>query len=75
MYPQRTRRKGGASCLKGTQTVAIHDIVEVAYSDHERPSRGPWPSETPPTGLLTGMVGEMAFYYGACWRHHRSARR
>ena len=75
MYPQRTRRKGGASCSIGTQTVAIDDIVEVAYSDHERPSRGPWPSEAPPTGMLTGMVGEMSFYYGACWRHYRSARR
>jgi hypothetical protein len=75
MYPQRTRRKGGACSSKGTQTVAIDDIVEVAYSDHERPSRGPWPSEAPPTGMLTGMLGEMTFYYGACWRHYRSARR
>ena len=75
MYPQRPRRKGGASCSKGTQTVAIDDIVEVAYSDDERPSRGPWPSEAPPTGMLTGMLGEMAFCYGACWRHYRSARR
>ena len=74
MYSQRTRRKGGASCSKGTSTVAIDDI-EAAYSDHERPSRGPWPSESPPTGLLTGMLGEMAFYYGACWRHYRSAER
>jgi hypothetical protein len=74
MYPQRTRRKGGASCSKGTQTVAIDDI-EAAYSDHERPSQGPWPSENPPTGMLTGMPGEMAFYYGACWRHYRSAQR
>ena len=75
MYPQRTRRKGGASCSKGTQTVAIDD-TEAAYSDHERPSRGPWPSEVPPTtGLLTGMLGEMTFYYGACWRHYRSAQR
>jgi hypothetical protein len=75
MYPKRTRRKGGASCSKGTQTVAIDDIVEAAYSDDERPSRGPWPSEAPPTGLLTGMLGEMTFYYGACWRHYRSAQR
>jgi hypothetical protein len=74
MYPQRTRRKGGASRSKGTQTVAIDDIEE-AYSDHERPSRGPRPSEAPPTGMLTGMLGEMAFYYGACWCHYRSARR
>jgi hypothetical protein len=74
MYPQRTRRKGGASCSKRTQSVAIDDI-EAAYSDHELPSRGPWPSESPPTGMQTGMLGEMAFYYGACWRHHRSAQR
>ena len=70
MYPQRTRRKGGASWSKGTQTVAIDDIEE-AYSDDERPSRGPWPSEALPIGVL----GEMAFCYGACWRHYRSARR
>jgi hypothetical protein len=74
MYPQRTRRKGGDSCSKGTQTAAIDDI-EAAYSDDERPSRGPWPSESPPTGMLTGMLGEMAFCYGACWRHYRSTQR
>ena len=69
------RRKGGTSCSKGTPTAAIDDI-EAAYSDDdERSSRGPRPSEVPPTGLLTGMLGEMAFYYGACWRHYRSAQR
>jgi hypothetical protein len=69
------RRKGGASYSKGTSTAAKDDI-EAAYSDDdERPSRGPWPSEAPPTGLPTGMLGEMAFYYGACWRHYRSAQR
>ncbi len=69
------RRKGGASCSKGTQTAAIDDI-EAAYSDNnEWPSRGPWPSEAPPTGLPAGMLGEMAFYYGECWRHYRSAQR
>ncbi len=68
------RRKDGASRSKGAPTAAIDDI-EAAYSDDERPSRGPWPSEAPPTGLLTGMLGEMAFYYGACWHHYRSARR
>jgi hypothetical protein len=68
------RRKGGASCSKRTPTAAIDDI-EAAYSDDGRPSRGPRPSEAPPTGLLTGMLGEMAFYYGACWRHYRSAQR
>ena len=66
---------GAASCSKGISTTAIDDI-EAAYSDDERPSRGPWPSEVPPnTGLLTGMLGEMAIYYGACWRHYRSAQR
>ena len=69
------RRRGGASYSKGTPTAAIDDI-EAAYSeDDERPSRGPWPSEAPPTGLPTGMLGEMAFYYGACWLHYRSAQR
>ena len=68
------RRRGGAFYSKETPTAAIDDI-EAAYSDDERPSRGPWPSEAPPTGLLTGMLGEMAFYYGACWRHYRSAQR
>ena len=33
------------------------------------------PSEVPPTGLLMGMAGELSFYYGACWRHYRSAQR
>jgi hypothetical protein len=74
MYPQRTRRKGAAYCSKGTPTAVIDDIEE-AYSNDERPSRGPWPSEAPPTGMLTGMLGEMSFYYGACWRHYRSAQR
>ena len=69
------RRKGGASCSKETPAAVIDDDIEAAYSDDERPSRGPWPSEAPPTGLLTGMLGEMTFYYGACWRHYRSAQR
>lgn len=68
------RRRGGAFYSKGTPTAAIDDI-EAAYSDDERPPRGPWPSEVPPTAPLTGMLGEMAFYYGACWRHYRSAQR
>ena len=62
--------KGGTSYSKGIP-VATNDI-DVAYSD-ERPSRGPWPCETPPTGVLTGVLGEMAFYYGACCLYHRSA--
>jgi hypothetical protein len=68
-------RRGGASYSKATPTAAIDDIEE-AYSDNnERPSRGPWPSEAPPTGLPMGMLGEMALCYEACWRHYRSARR
>jgi hypothetical protein len=66
-------RKGRASCSEGTPTAAIDDI-EAAYPD-ERPSRGPWPSEAPPTGLPTGMLSEVAFYYGECWLHYRSAQR
>jgi hypothetical protein len=50
------------------------DDIDAAYSE-ERPSRGHWPSEVPPTGVLTGVLGEMAFYYGACWLHHHSAQR
>jgi hypothetical protein len=68
------RRKGAPSCSKGTPQAAIDDIEE-AYPNDERHSRGPWLSEAPPTGMLTGMLGEMAFYYGACWRHYRSAQR
>ena len=50
--------------------VATDDIVEAAYSD-KRPFQGPWPSEAPPTGVL----GEMTFYYGACWLYYRLAQR
>jgi hypothetical protein len=67
------RRNGEASCSKATP--AVIDDIEAAYSDEEQPSLGPWPSEAPPTGLLTGMLGEMTFYYGACWRHYRSSQR
>ena len=59
------RCPGGAGGSKGTPA---------AYSE-ERPSWGPWPSEAPPTGVLTGVLGEMAFYYGVCWLHYRSAQR
>ena len=63
------RRKGGTGS-KGTPVAT--DDFDAAYSD-ERPSRGPWPSEAPPTGMLTGVLGEMAFYYGAYCLYHRSA--
>ena len=42
----------------------------------EEGSRRPRPSEVPPTGApMTGVLGELAFYYGACWLHYRSAQR
>jgi hypothetical protein len=67
------RRLGGAGA-RGTPMAPATDDIDAACSD-QRPSRGPWPSEAPPTGVLTGVLGEMAFYYGACWLHHRSAQR
>ena len=53
-----------------TPMAAATDDTNTAYSD-KRPSRGPWPSEAP----LTGVLGELAFYYGACWLYYRSAQR
>src|SRR5918997_871339 len=50
------QRQGGAGS-RGTPT-AVTDVVDAAYSD-ERPSRGPWLSEAPPTEGLTGVLGEM----------------
>jgi hypothetical protein len=49
--PEPPRGKGG-TYSKGTPAAATKHI-DAAYSD-ERPSRGPWPSEVPPTGVLTG---------------------
>jgi hypothetical protein len=64
------RGKGGA-CSRVTPTAAT-DVVDATYSD-ERPSRAPRPSEVPPTGALTWVLGEMDFYYGACCLYYRSA--
>ena len=69
--PERPRAKGG-TYSKGTPA-AMYDI-DAAHSD-ERPSQGQWLSEAPPTGVLTGVLGELSFYYGACWLHYRSAQR
>ena len=66
--PEPPRGKGG-TCSKGTPA-ATDDIAE-ATDDNERLFQGPWPSEAPPTGML----GEMSFYYGACWLHYRLAQR
>ena len=42
----------------------------------EEDPRPPRPSEAPPSGApMTGVLGELAFYYGACWLHYRSAQR
>ena len=73
--PEQPRRKGGADPRpRGTPT-ATTDGVEATYSD-EQLSRGPWLGEpAPPTGVLTGVLGELAFYYGACCLYHRSAQR
>ena len=70
---EQPRQQGRAS-PSGTSTAAT-DVVDATYSD-EHPSRGPWLSEpAPPTGVLTGVLGELAFYYGACCLYHRSAQR
>ena len=38
--------------------------------------RRPRPIEVPPSGApMAGVLGELAFYYGACWLHYRSAQR
>jgi hypothetical protein len=69
-----TPRGKGAAGPRGDPKAAT-DGVDVAHHSNERPSRGPWPSEVPPTGVLTGVLGELALYYGACWLHYRSAQR
>ncbi len=50
------------------------DDSDAAYFN-EQPHRRPRPSEVPPTGVLTEVLGEMTFYYGACWLYYRLARR
>ena len=73
--PELPSRRPGGTGSKGTPAAATDDVVVDAASYDERPSRSSWPSEVPPTGVLTGVLGEMAFYYGACWLHYRSAQR
>jgi hypothetical protein len=55
---------------RGSPTTA----TDVVYSG-EHPSRVRWFSEVAPTGVLTGVLGEMACYYGACCLHHSTQRR
>ena len=73
--PELPSRRPGGTGSKGTPAAATDDAFVDAASSYERPSRSSWPSEVPPTGVLTGVLGEMAFYYGACWLHHRWAQR
>jgi hypothetical protein len=69
---QEPRRQSGA-VSRGTPSVAT-DGVDAASSD-EHPSRVRWFSEVAPTGVLTGVLGEMAFYYETCCLHHQSVQR
>jgi hypothetical protein len=32
-------------------------------------------TQTEPSGVLTGVLGELAFYYGACCLHHSTPHR
>jgi hypothetical protein len=70
LEPRRLGEAGARVTPKATAT----DDIDAAHSD-ERPSQGQWLSEAPPTGVLTGVLGEMSFYYGAWWLHYRSAQR
>ncbi|MDP9484368.1 MAG: hypothetical protein M3Q49_00995 [Actinomycetota bacterium] len=62
---------------QGTPTAAAEISEAAAHVRVVGRSQGrrPRPSEVPPSGELTGVLGEMAFYYGACWLHYRAARR
>ncbi len=64
------RRTGNPTAVF-SEAAAAHDVRVVGRPQGRRLR----PSEVPPTGALTGVLGEMAFYYGACWLHYRSAQR
>jgi hypothetical protein len=63
----------GVRVTPATAAATGDDAVDVASYSYERPSRCSWPSEAPPTGMLTAVLGEAAFYYEACWLHYRSS--
>ena len=67
--PEQPPKKGGTGS-RGT-TAPVDAVVNASYSA-ERPSKGQWYSEAPPTEALTWVLGELAFYYGACCLYHRS---
>ena len=64
-------RSPTSSASRPERNRTSHDRAQPA--GREEGPRRPRPSEVPPTGVLTGVLGEMAFYYGACWLHYRSA--
>ena len=68
--PEPRRQRPGFLLIRPRPAAADSD--EASYFN-ERPHRDPLPSEVPPTGLLTEVLGEMGFYYGACCLYHRSA--
>jgi hypothetical protein len=69
----RTIGAGGEGTPKAAalSEAAAHDVRVVGRPQGRRLR----PSEVPLRGELTGVLGEMAFYYGACWLHYRSAQR
>jgi hypothetical protein len=69
--PQLHRQSGTVS--RGTPRAAP-DVADAAPSDEEHLSRVRWHSEVAPSGVLTGVLGEMAFYYETCCLHHQSAQ-
>jgi hypothetical protein len=64
---------GVADVVHDYDATAVDALVNAASYSDERPSQGQWYSEVPPTGALTWVLGELAFYYGACCLYHRSA--
>ena len=66
--PRTGGSRGSPTAAAPGGTIRVDDVVGSG--------RGPRPSEVPPTGALTWVLGELAFYYGACCLyHHRSAPR
>jgi hypothetical protein len=50
-----------------------HGRAQPAAGREEVPRRSR-PGGVPPSGApMTGVLGELAFYYGACWLHYRSS--
>ena len=67
--PEPRRRPGSLSI----RSRPAADDFDAAYSDKRLCQGRPRPSEAPPTGALTWVLGELTFYYGACCLYHRSA--